>query len=65
MAWSIPKAIITPPGIRQAFVFWFQNCGKYSIYGGTSLCIQMPHSGASERVQMTNLQNKKAIITHK
>ena len=30
-----------------------------------SKLLQMPHGGASERVQMTNLWNKKAIIAHK
>ena len=35
------------------------------MYGEASLCIQMPHGGASESVHMTNLWNKKTIITHK
>ena len=33
-------------------------------HSGASLCIQMSHGRASERVQKTNLRNKKTIITH-
>ena len=31
----------------------------------TRVTVQMPHGEASERVQMTNLRNKKTIIAHK
>ena len=34
-------------------------------HGEARLRVQMPHGGASERVQMTKLWNKKTIIAHK
>ena len=58
--WSFPPFSGHLSGIRLL------NSKLWQIpHGGASLRVQMPHGGASERVQMANLWNKKTIIAYK
>ena len=68
MALSIPS-VITPhhpslPGhLAGIHCLLIPKLRQMPHIGASSLhVVQMPHGGASERVQMTNLQNKKVII---
>ena len=65
MARAIPTAPILPPPPKHSSVICPLISKLWQMSrGGASLRVQI-HGGASERVQMTNLWNKKTIIAHK
>ena len=64
MARSIPSLLPRSPSLPRNLAFDFKIMGNAPLCEA-SLWVQMPHGWASERVQMANLRNKKAIIAHK
>ena len=65
MARPIPRASIPSSGNLSGIFLLISKWWQLMPHGGACLHVQIPHGGASERVQMTNLWNKKTIIAHK